>query len=100
MEAKEIDSDLLENYWMYGAQQATLKKRPVGEKAWGRRKTREETLKMIRAERERILRTANQRIVVCIDDMQRTIRQPELDKILRTGTLSEPLCRLGGLIVS
>ena len=67
--ADDIDSDLLENYWMYGNQQATVSKRPIGTKAWGKRKTRAETLKMLVDERERILSTARQQIMVTVGDM-------------------------------
>jgi len=98
VDADNIDKELMENYWMYGTQEATLKKRPVKGKPWNKRKSREETLRVIREERERVIRSSNQHIVVCVDGKHRHITPKELDTILKKGTLSEPLARLGGLI--
>ena len=96
----DIDSDLLENYWMYGNQQAIVSKRPVGTKAWGKRKTRAETLQILIDERERVLRTARQKMVVTVGDMQRLVTEQEKIKVLRKGAINQPLCRLGGLLLT
>ena len=96
--ADDIDSDLLENYWMYGNQQATLSKRSVGQKAWGKKKTREETLRMLKDERDRVIRTARQQVIVTLGDMQRPLTAQEKVTLLRTSTLSQPLCKLGGVL--
>ena len=97
--ALDIDSDLLENYWMYGVQQATLSKRPVGNKAWGKKKIREETFRMIREERERVVKSARQLIMISIDGEKRPATDQEVTKLLRTSILSQPLCKLGGMLV-
>ena len=83
---------------MYGNQQATLSKRPTGTRAWGKRKTREETLRMLRDERDRIVRTSRQQIMVTIGDMHRALTEQEKVILWRTSTLSQPLCKLGGVL--
>ena len=97
--ADDIDSDLLENYWMYENQQATVSKRPVGTKAWGKRKTRAETLKMLMNERERVLRTAKQQMIVTVGDRQRLVTEQEKVKVLRKSAIDQPLYKLGGLLL-
>jgi len=91
--AEDIDHDLLEDYWMYGKQDATLARRPFNTKPWSKRKTGEEIREMIRSEREKIIRSSNQKIVVCVKGKHRPIKQKELDRILRSGTLSVPIAR-------
>ena len=98
LKPEDIDSDLLENYWMYGNQQATLSKRPTGTRTWGKRKTREETLRMLRDERDRIVRTSRQQIMVTMGDIHRPLTEQEKVTLLRTSTLSQPLCKLGGVL--
>ena len=97
--ADDIDSDLLENYWMYSNQHATVSKRPVGTKAWGKRKTRAETLQMLMDERERVLKIARQQMIMTVGDMQRPLTIQEKVTVLRKGTISQPLCKLGGMLV-
>jgi len=53
--ASDIDQGLLEDFWKNGNQRATFKKRKVGD-ANKKRKTREETLKMINDEKMRVLK--------------------------------------------
>ena len=84
---------------MYSNQQATVSKRPVGTKAWGKRKTRAETLQMLIDERERVLRTARQQMIVIVGNMQRPLTIQEKVIVLKKGTISQPLCKLGGMLV-
>ena len=75
-----------------------MSKRPTGTKAWGKRKTREETLRMLRNERDRIVRTSRQQIMVTMGDIHRPLTEQEKVTLLRTSTLSQPLCKLGGVL--
>jgi hypothetical protein len=53
--ASNIDQGLLEEFWKNGNKASTFKRRPVGNKD-KKRKTREETLKMINDEKMRVLK--------------------------------------------
>jgi len=54
---KDIDHSLKKDFWLNGNKGTTYSKRPVNKKMWqnGKGKSREETLKMIATERDRIL---------------------------------------------
>ena len=75
-----------------------MSKRPVGTKAWGKRKTREEILGILRDERDRVVRTSKQQIMVTMGNMHRLLTIQEKVTLLRTSTLSQPLCKLRGVL--
>ena len=83
---------------MYGIQQAILSKRPVEAKAWGKRKIRKETLRMLRDERDRVVRSTRQQMILSIGDIQRPVTTQEKVTLLMTSILSQPLCKLGGML--
>ena len=83
---------------MYSNQQATVSKRPVGTKAWGTRKTRAETLQMLLDKRERVLKTVRQQMIVTVGNIQRPLTKQEKVIVLKKGTISQPLYKLGGML--
>ena len=75
-----------------------MSKRPVRKKAWGKKKIREEILRMLRDKRDRVVRTSRQQIMVTMGDMQRPLTAQEKVTLLRTSTLSQPLYKLEGVL--